>query len=360
MSKEKKDIKDISRESKKIPKNLMGDSKVICRPHYYGIYTNAAQINGSRKKPHLLFTELDKDAQAQYEQLAKKLNVSETVSLYNQKGEQIILDRTKRFIVMVLLEMYNEQVATNTDFNNPNFMLNNGGYYGRVYTSAYALACRIYNTKNPGKKTHDILNHLRQLAGIPTYKGDDISKWRGMLVYDAPNRVTGEIETTFMYDNLITLGGTSNKRSVFGFIKLHEAFFANIKNVYIHSYGTASKLTEYYNNKIPPQSAITLDQKLKQAGSMGNKKLKMYASLLYDTLAHERFIVRDYAACKKIAEEAIAACKFTGILEDSEESTGSTGEKLYILKINQKFFPRKDENKNSSVSWKNELNRYKK
>ena len=331
--------KEIDEESKKkIPKALMADGKDICHPHYYGIYTNAAQINGARKKPHLLFTELDKDAQAQYEQLAKKLNVNETVSLYNQKGEQIILDRTKRFIVMVLLEMYNEQ----------------------VYTSAYALACRIYNTKNPGKKTHDILNHLRQLAGIPTYKGDDISKWRGMLVYAAPNRVTGEIETTFMYDNLITLGGTSNKRSVFGFIKLHEAFFANIKNVYIHSYGTASKLTEYYNNKIPPQSAITLDQKLKQAGSMGNKKLKMYASLLYDTLAHERFIVRDYAACKKIAEEAIAACKFTGILEDSEESTGSTGEKLYILKINQKFFPRKDENKNSSVSRKNEQNRYKK
>jgi hypothetical protein len=128
-----------------------------------------------------------------------------------------------------------------------------------------------------------------------------------MLVYDAPNRETGETEITFMYDNLITLGGTSNKRSAFGFIKLHEAFFANIKNVYIHSYGTSSKLTEYYNNKIPPQSAITLDQKLKQAGSMGNKTLKMY--------------VKDY-----------------------KTTTGSTGEELYELEINQAFFPRKDLN----------------
>lgn len=354
MSKQKKDIKETSRESKskkikqkeskKIPKKLMGDSKVICRPHYYGIYTNAAQINGSRKKPHLLFTELDKNAQVQYEQLAKKLNVSETVSLYNQKGEQIILDKTKRFIIMVLLEMYNEQVVNNTDYNEPNFMRNYGGYYGRVYTSAYALACRIYNTKNPGSKADVILKHLRQLAGFPICKGEDISKWRGMLVYDAPNRETGETETTFMYDNLITLGGTSNKRSAFGFIKLHEAFFANIKNVYIHSYGTSSKLTEYYNNKIPPQSAITLDQKLKQAGSMGNKTLKMYVSLLYDTLAHERFIKNDYPACKKITLDAIKACKFSGILKDYKTTTGSTGEELYELEINQDFFPRKDVN----------------
>ena len=333
---------------RKVPKALMGDSKEICRPHYYGIYTNAAQINGARKKPHLLFSELDKETQAQYEALARKLNVSETVSMYNIHGEQIILDKTKRFIIMVLLEMYNEQVVNNTDFNDPNFMMNNGGYYGRVYTSAYTLACRIYNTKTPGNRTNVILKHLRQLAGIPAFKDDDVGKWRGMLVYDAPNRETGEIETTFMYDNLISLGCVAGKRGAFGFIKLHEAFFANIRNFYIHSFPTSSKLTDYYNNKIPPQAAITLDQKLKQAGSLGNKMLKMYASLLYDTLAHERFIVRDYGACKKITEDVIEACKFTGILEDSEETTGSTGEKLYILKINLNFFPRKDENKGAS------------
>lgn len=332
---------------RKIPKALMGDSKVICRPHYYGIYTNAAQINGARKQPHLLFSDLDKDAQAQYEHLAKKLNVSETVSFYNQKGEQIVLDRTKRFIIMVLLEMYNEQVETNTDFNDPNFMLNIGGYYGRVYTSAYALACRIYNTKAPGNRTNVIMKHLRQLAGIPTFDGEDISKWRGVLVYDAPNRKTGETETTIMYDNLICLGGTSNNNGAFGFVKLHEAFFANIKNVYIHSFGTSSKLTEYYNNKIPPQSAITLDQKLKQSGSMGTSVLKIYVSLLYDTLAHERFIVRDYAACKRITLDAIEACIFTGILNDYKIKTGQTGEELYELVINQSFFPRKGANKQS-------------
>lgn len=348
MSKEKKDIKVILRKptakkpKKKIPKALMADRKDICRPHYYGIYTNAAQINGARKKPHLLFDKLDKDAQAQYETLAKKLNVSETVSFYNQKGEQIVLDRTKRFIIMVLLEMYNEQVENNIDFNSPNFMKNYGGYFGRVYTSAYALACRIYNTKDPGNRKNVIMKHLRQLSGIPTYEGEDISKWRGMLVYDAPNRETGETETTIMYDNLISLGGVSNKHGVFGFIKLHEAFFANIKNVYIHSFGTSSKLTEYYNNKIPPQAAITLDQKLKQAGSLGTPILKMYVSLLYDTLAHERFIIRDYAACKRITLDAIEACKFTGILKDYTVSSGSTGEELYELKINQEFFPRKE------------------
>lgn len=335
--------KEIDEESKKkIPKALMADGKDICHPHYYGIYTNAAQINGARKKPHLLFCELDKNAQEEYEKLAKQLNISETVSFYNQKGEQIVLDRTKRFIIMVLLEMYNEQVATNTDFNDPNFMLNNGGFYGRVYTSAYALACRIYSTKVPGSRADVIMKHLRQLAGIPTYQGEDVSKWRGVLVYDAPNRETGETETTYMYDNLISLGGTSNnKRGVFGFIKLHEAFFANIRKLYIHSFPTSLRLTDYYKCKIPPQSAITLDQKIKQAGSIGNKTLKMYVSLLYDTLAHERFMKKDYSACKKIVLDAIKACKFSGILKDYKITTGATGEELYELEINQEFFPRK-------------------
>ena len=69
----------------------------------------------------------------------------------------------------------------------------------------------------------------------------------------------------------------------------------------------------------------------------------MYVSLLYDTLAHERFIVRDYAACKRITLDAIEACKFTGILEDYNITSGSTGEELYELKINQAFFPRKED-----------------
>ena len=77
---------------------------------------------------------------------------------------------------------------------------------------------------------------------------------------------------------------------------------------------------------------------------MGNKTLKMYVSLLYDTLAHERFIKNDYPACKKITLDAIKACKFSGILKDYKTTTGSTGEELYELEINQDFFPRKDIN----------------
>ena len=372
MSNTKKNIKENPREPvkksptrnesrKRTPKALMGDCKAVCSPHYYGIYTNAAQINGARKKPHLIFDDLDKNSQEQYALLAKKLNISEAVSMYNLQGEQIVLDRTKRFIIMVLLEMYNEQVFNNSDFSGKNFMLDLDGNYGRVYTTAYGLACRIYNTKNPGKKTHDIMNHLRQLAGIATYDGEDISKWRGMLVYEAPNRRTGEIETTIMYDNLISLGGTSNKNGVFGFIKLHEAFFANIKNLYIHTYPTSGKLTDYYKQRIPPQSAITLDQKLKQAGSFGTKTLKMYASLLYDTLAHERFIVRDYKACEKITLDAIEACKFSGILKSHKITVGSTGEKLYELEINSDFFPKKESikigTKNEQIGTKSEQNR---
>ena len=211
MSRKEKDVKISPEESvtkaskgkeliRKIPKALMGDSKEICRPHYYGIYTNAAQINGSRRKPHLLFNKLDKDTQAQYEALARKMNVSETVSMYNIHGEQIILDKTKRFIIMVLLEMYNEQVINNSDFNDPNFMMDKSGHFGRVYTTAYGLACRIYNTNKPGTKADAIMKHIRQLAGIKTSKDDDPNKWRGMLVYKAPNSRTGEIETTMMYD----------------------------------------------------------------------------------------------------------------------------------------------------------------
>ena len=352
MSRKEKDVKISPEESvtkaskgkeliRKIPKALMGDSKEICRPHYYGIYTNAAQINGSRKKPQLLFNKLDKDTQAQYEALARKMNVSETVSMYNTHGEQIILDKTKRFIIMVLLEMYNEQVINNSDFNDPNFMMDKSGHFGRIYTTAYGLACRIYNTNKPGTKADAIMKHIRQLAGIKTSKDDDPNKWRGMLVYKAPNSRTGEIETTMMYDYLITLGATINKREAFGFIKLHEAFLANISKVYIHSLPTSFKLAEYYKYRIPPQSAITLDQMLKRAGSMGNRYLKIYVSLLYETLAHERYTCRNYAACEKIALDAIKACEYTGILMSYRVIDGATGERMYELEINKDFFPRK-------------------
>lgn len=336
----------MAKKLKIIPKALMGDQTL--RPHYYGIYTNNAQINGSRRKPKDLFNDLDPESQEKYHILAQQENINNTVSMYNLRGEQIILDKPKRFIIMVLQEIYNEQVVNNYNFNDPDFMMPRDKAFGKVFVSAYTLACRIYNTKNPGSKVNFIARHLRELAGYPGADGADTGKWRGMLVYRVPNPKTGELDTIMMYDNLISLGLKLNKHATTSFIKLHEAFFANLPNAYIHCFPTSSKLAEFYDNKIPPQYTITLDQLLKQAGSLGNKKLRMRASLIYDTLAHERFDCRNYNACKKITIEAIEACKYTGILVGHKEYFGATGELVYELEINQKFFPRK-ENKTEKV-----------
>lgn len=325
---------------KNISKALMGGQ--TSRAHYYGIYTNNAQINGARRKPKYLFTDLEPDSQEKYHILAKKENISNTVNMYDLRGEQIVLDKPKRFIIMVLQEMYNEQVVNNYNFNDPNFMMPKDNDFGKVYTSAYALACRIYNTKEPGSKVNFIARHLRELAGYPGANGADAGKWRGMLVYKAPNHKTGKMETIMMYDNLISLGIRFGKNAYTSFIKLHEAFFANLPKAYIHCFPTSSKLSEHYKNKIPPQYAITLDEIIKQAGSLGKKTHKMSASLIYDTLAHERFTCRNYKACKEITIDAIEACKDTGILTGYKVYSGASGELVYELEINQKFFPRKN------------------
>lgn len=327
---------------KNISKALMGGQ--TSRAHYYGIYTNNAQINGARRKPKYLFTDLEPDSQEKYHILAKKENISNTVNMYDLRGEQIVLDKPKRFIIMVLQEMYNEQVVNNYNFNDPNFMMPKDNDFGKVYTSAYALACRIYNTKEPGSKVNFIARHLRELAGYPGANGADAGKWRGMLVYKAPNHKTGKMETIMMYDNLISIGIILGKNAYTNtsFIKLHEAFFANLPKAYIHCFPTSSKLSEHYKNKIPPQYAITLDEIIKQAGSFGKKTHKMSASLIYDTLAHERFTCRNYKACKEITIDAIEACKDTGILTGYKVYSGASGELVYELEINQKFFPRKN------------------
>lgn len=342
MSKKKTDmVSEITskRDSvKNIPKSLMREQSP--RAHYYGIYTNNAQINGARCKPKYLFRDLDSEAQEKYQELAQKENIN-AVNMYNLRGEQIVLDKPKRFIIMVLLEMYNEQVINNYNFKDPNFMMPKDNDFGKVYTSAYGLACRIYNTTHPGSKINFIAKHLRELAGYPGANGTDTGKWRGMLVYKALNRKTGKLETIMMYDNLISLGMRFGRNSTTSFVKIHEAFFANLSKAYIHCFPTSSKLSEYYTNKIPPQYAITLDEIIKQAGSMGNKSINMSASLIYDTLAHERYSCRNYRACKVITLDAIAACKHTGILVGHKEYYGATGELIYELEINRDYFPRK-------------------
>ncbi|WP_027454889.1 hypothetical protein [Xylanibacter brevis] len=325
-----------------ISKTLMGEETP--RAHYYGIYTNNALINGARRQPKCLFSELDPEIQKKYFDLAREEKICKPVEMYNQRGEQIVLDKTKRFIIMVLLEMYNEQVVNNYNFKAPNFMMPKDNEFGKVYTSAYALACRIYNTNKPGSKADFIFRHLRELGGYPTVGETENDKWRGMLVYKALNHKTGKLETVMMYDNLISLGIRLGKNSTTSFVKLHEAFFANLSKAYIHCFPTSSKLSEYYKNKVPPQYAITLDSILKQAGSMGNRSIKMRASLIYDTLAHERFSCRNFKACKDITLDAIAASKYTGILKGYKEYSGASGELVYDIEINRDFFPRKDKN----------------
>lgn len=350
--KNKKDSKKHPKNpnNKKIPKALVAE-KESSVSGYYSSYMTQAQLNGHRGSPARLFDMLEKDEQDAYEQLAAPLSeVEDGISLYTAHGEQIKLDKTKRLIILVLQEIYNEQVKNKSNFNDDDWMRDDSGTYGRLYTSAYKLACRIYNTNNPGSKTDVIMKHLRQLAGMPTKKGElPDDKWKYFLVYKEFNKESGEFETIAIWDNLIKLGlkisgtdsTTGRKKEIVGFIKLHDAFFANLRRGFIHTeFPTSTKLVEYFK-KIPTAAAMSLDGKLKLQGSRGHFVYKCRASELLDQLAPTEYRKNHIKKAQEIVDDAIEANKHTGLLLKSSYEPGVTGENVYIFYINEKFFPKK-------------------
>lgn len=355
----KKDSKVEKKPKKnKVSKALMADKE--SSSGYYSTYMTQAQINGHRGTPARLFDALEEYEKSAYEQLAAPLSdVENGIALYTAHGEQIKLDKTKRLIILVLQEIYNEQVKNKSNFNDDNWMRDDVGTYGRLYTSAYKLACRIYNTTDPGTKTDAIMKHLRQLAGMPTKKGgltDD--KWKYFLVYKEYNKEKDEYEPVAIWDNLIKLGlkitgtdsTTGRKKEVVGFIKLHDAFFANLRRGFIHTeFPTATKLVEFFNNKIPTDAAMSLDGKLKLQGSMNVFVYRCRASEVLDMLAPEEYRKKHIKKALEIVNTAIAANEHTGLLLRHTYEPGVTGEYVFTFYINRDFFPKKNlENKEVS------------
>ena len=337
--------------TKKISKVLIAD-KDTPTSGYYSSYMNQAQINGHRGLPARLFDALEKDEQEAYEQLAPLGGADDGIALYNAHGEQIKLDKTKRLIILVLQEVYNEQVKNKSDFSKDDWMRDDSGNFGRLYSSAYKLACRIYNTKDPGTKTDVVMRHLRQLAGRPSRKGEPVDdKWKYFLVYKEYNKETQKLETIATWDTLIKLGmkvvgsdsSTGKKKEVVGFIKLHDAFFANLRERFIHTeFPTSGKLLEYFNYRIPTDAAMSLDGILKRQGSMGKFVYKCRASELLDQLAPEEYRRKHIKKALEIVDTAIRANKHTGLLKEKHDyEPGVTGEYVYTLYINEDFFPKK-------------------
>ena len=328
---------------------------------YYSPYMNQAQINGSRGKLQRNYDDLSVEEQEAYSVLAKNCKQEEDgVLLFNSHGERINLPKTKRYIILRLQEIYNEQISNNSDFTKDDWMRDDTGGYGRVYISAYELTCRIYNTNKPGTKVDRIAKHLRELGGKHSEEEkEEAEKYKYYLVYKEYDKKKGKYVTFAMWDNLLKLGvkihgkdhETGDNREVIGVIKLHDAFFSDLRRKSIQTKPTGEKLFEYFGNKIPSDAAMSLDGMLKSEGSQNHFIVKRRASYVLDTLAPELFRAGHIKQAIDMVQKAIDANKHSGLLKDYTFEPGKTiDEYVYTFFINKEHFknkalPKEDDSK---------------
>lgn len=319
---------------------------------YYSPYMNQAQINGSRGKSSRNYDDLSVEEQEAYSTLAKNYRNEENgIALFDSHGERIQLPKTKRYIILRLQEIYNEQISNNSDFTKDDWMRDDTGGYGRVYISAYELTCRIYNTNKPGTKVNKIAKHLRELGGkLSEEEKVTAEKYKYYLVYKEFDKKKGKYVTFAMWDNLLKLGvkihgkdhDTGDNREAVGVIKLHDAFFSDLRRKPIQTKPTGAKLFEYFGNKIPSDAAMSLDGMLKSEGSQNHFIVKRRASYVLDTLAPELFRAGHVKQAIDMVQKAIDANKYSELLKDFTFEPGkTTGEYVYTFYINKEHFKNK-------------------
>lgn len=327
------------------------------RPYYFNRTPISAMHNGNKKtfRHPLLFKDLEQDEKMQYLKIAEE-NLTKAEDFYNSKGDRICLSPRKEFIIMCLMEIYNEQCSNVYRANEPDFMKNSiTGITGDVVVTPYLLACRIFGTNNPGSRLEEIREEIRSLCEDP--------ETMVLLAYKE-KVVDNEKEKLFtrvVYDHLIQVVPSADcydgkKRYA---IRLHEGiFFTRLKRNYIllHN-GITQKLSQCYNG-FPPRYTLNLLEYILVAGNnkddKGDRLCQIKLEYLNCILCKNDAIKGNYTRLNDYFHDAVKALIICGVLsdtnlEDMEIKGGKENRKTIVtFHINENFFREKediDENK---------------
>ena len=317
-----------------------------------------ACLNGASDRNPLLFKDLTEEGRKAYIRLAKKEG-QQVETMYTSCGERIVLNGLQHFIIMILQEMYNEQVENNSFMGSKDFYVDFTGSKGHLKTNAHMIARWITGKDNPsGKTVNKISQAIFDLA--------ESKECRGMMLYQAYDYKEKKPIMIAMHDNPISWGFACDKedpenstedkpetsdeekkkspgRNVTGVIKLHDAFVSNIKNGYILSKPVTKAILKFTGNRIPTLSTQIFIRLLQEAGGRKTFDFIISAPLLKTYLTCKYQKRRQDGNFEKKLTYAIDCAKSVGILQNVEEGTTLRGEKSYTFHIDTEFFPQKKE-----------------
>ena len=343
------------RRSRKLAKainELVENCNLQSRPYYFNRTPISAMHNGNKKifRHPFFFDELEEEERSQYVKFAAE-NHYEAEEFYNSKGDKICLSPQKEFIIMCLMEIYNEQCSNVYRANEPDFMKNSiTGITGDVVITPYSLACRIFGTNNPGPRLDIIREEIRSLC--------EDSGTMVLLAYKERVVDNGKekLFTRVVYDHLIQVIASADcydgkKRYA---IRLHEGiFFTRLKKNYILlQNGITQKLTKCYNG-FPPRYTLNLLEYLLVAGnnknSEGNRQCQIKSEFLSYILCKNDAMKGNYNRLTEYFQDAVKALNICGVLSDSEleemkmEGGRANRNKVVTFHINENLFREKDE-----------------
>lgn len=322
------------------------------RPYYLGRTPISAMHNGNKKvflRP-VFFNDLEEEARLTYEKLAKENNfVAE--EFYNKKGDMICLSERQEFIIMSLMEIYNEQCVNVYRADDPDFMRNSiTGVLGDVVISPFALACRLFGSSNPGPQWLGIKEELEKLSTSP----DTMV----LLGYKEKVNIGNEVKLKFrvVYDHLIQIIASADcldgkQRYA---IRLHTGiFFTRLKKNYILlQSGITRKLTMCYNG-FPPRHTLNLLEYLLVAGNnkdeKGNRQCQISADLVCFILSRNDAENYRFKRLNDRFHDAVKALTYCGVLDADNEldniniTKGKENKyKMITFKIAKNFFREKE------------------
>ena len=98
--------------------------------------------------------------------------------MYTSYGERIVLNGLQHFIIMILQEMYNEQVENNSFMGSKDFYVDFTGSKGHLKTNAHMIARWITGKDYPSVKTVNMISEA-------SFDLAESKECRGMMLYQA-------------------------------------------------------------------------------------------------------------------------------------------------------------------------------
>ena len=368
----------------RIYKELMAKCEQGGRPYYFNRTPINAMHNGNKKQFRLpLFSDLDEDTKKQYVEIVSTMvkpdqasdNENDLIPLvperyfekpetfYNEKGDRITFSARQEFIIMALMEVYNEQCQNVYNSEATDFMKNYWtGVIGDIVITPYNLACRLYGTDNPGKHYQEIVDDLMFLS---------LSRESMVLLaYNENVEKDGEIIPLprVVYNHLIELVPNAKcldqkERFV---IRLHKGiFFTRLQKNYILLYsGITPKLTVHYGS-YPPRHTLNLLEYILVAGNNkledGTRQCQISVANLLYILSPEDSALYKYERLNKRYQDAIKALVICNVIKDTgldkiELKKGKENQKAVItFTIADDFFREKEEVKSLEEIPENDL-----